>query len=249
MVHMKHGLLLAALLLAGCAGQNVSKTTCSGTDVSYSFAGTTVQADKKFKRDFCLALIRVRGWWGPSFPGPFMVNTLESSGPSMALIPTWRGERGTMLFRFRPVERGTAAIIHELVHVYAPNANRFLAEGFAVYAQETLNGHAAYPNFGQDLHQAARRFLARADLTVLDGTATPTRLQMPGVLNGRESYIVAGSFMRFLIETHGMATFRRLYALTPLVSLLRDAGKPERWVKIYGKPLKALAADWRAAIR
>ena len=55
-------------------------------------------------------------------------------------FPAWR------------VEARKAAIAHELVHVFYPNANRFLAEGFAVYLQDEIGGNPAFPNFGRPLH-------------------------------------------------------------------------------------------------
>jgi hypothetical protein len=32
--------------------------------------------------------------------------------------------------------------LHEIVHIYAPHTNRFLAEGLAVYLHATLAGNA-----------------------------------------------------------------------------------------------------------
>lgn len=165
----------------------------------------------------------------------------------MALLPAWRGRRGHMLFRTWALDRGSAAVEHEMIHVLAPNANRFLAEGFAVYGHEHLKGVDSFPSFGSDLHRAARGYAGRADLAALDRLFVPNRLQTDE-FSEKESYIIAGSFVRFLVEAHGMAKFRALYAKTPLVSRGRDAGVPDRWREVYGKDLATLAADWRRAI-
>ncbi len=58
--------------------------------------------------------------------------------------------------------------------------------------------------------------------------------------------IVAGSFVGYLIESHGEQKFRALYGITPLVEMRRDTGDPDRWRAIYGKDLQSLAEDWRA---
>jgi hypothetical protein len=178
--------------------------------------------------------------------GPLTIEVVERDGPSMALIPAWRGERGLVVFPAPLVRRRRAATVHEIVHVYAPNANRFLAEGLAVYAHEKLGGPIAYPNFGASLHPAARPY-AQADIAALDRLATPDRLMLDR-LGDKEAYVVAGSFVRFLIEQHGLDTFRRLYAVTPLATRQRNAGAPARWRDIYGHGLDQLLQRWRNSL-
>jgi hypothetical protein len=192
------------------------------------------------------ATAKVCAWWGPSFTGAFTIDVVEVNGPSMALIPAWRGERGRVMFPASRVRQGRAATIHEIVHVYAPNANRFLAEGLAVYAHEKLGGPVAFPNFGASLHTAAAPY-AQVDVTALERLATPSRLELDRLAD-REAYLVAGSFVRFLIEQRGLDTFRRLYAVTPLVPGQRNAGAPARWEQIYGLDLDQLVRMWRNSL-
>jgi hypothetical protein len=189
--------------------------------------------------------MRACAWWGEGFDGKFIITIEDTRGPSMALVPAWRGARGEMLFRANAVRIGRAAIQHEVVHVFAPNANRFLAEGLAVFAHEHLGGNTAYPNNGTDLHRAAKPLEPRADMAALDRVATPQQLALSG-LTEDEAYIVAGSFVRFLVERHGLDKFRALYALTPLAPYKREAGNPGRWTDIYGVSFDRLVADWRS---
>ena len=107
--------------------------------------------------------------------------------------------------------------------------------------------NATYPNFGDDLHKAAARNAADANLGVLAGLATPKRLQNDQ-FDAKPAYILAGSFVRFLIESHGMQKFRELYALTPLVSRQRNPGARSRWQAVYGIGFDALAAAWRSMV-
>jgi hypothetical protein len=59
----------------------------------------------------------------------------------------------------------------------------------------------------------------------------------PGGQLGKPAYvafIVAGSFVRFLIDSYGLDAFHRLYCLTPLKPLHRDAGRSDRWRHVRG---------------
>jgi hypothetical protein len=163
----------------------------------------------------------------------------------MALIPAWRGERGRMIFGTKRVNAGEAATVHEMIHVYAPNANRFLAEGLAVYGHDLLSGPPAYPNFGKSLDEIAVRSANREMAIALERTPTPTPLENLS----QEGEAIAGSFVKFLIERHGMDKFRALYALTPLVPKRRDAGEPGRWQQVYGQTFDALVDDWFSTLR
>ncbi len=124
---------------------------------------------------------------GAVMDGGFEIDVEDNRGPSMALLPAWRGNRGRMIFRAPTVRRAASAIIHEVTHVTAPNANRFLAEGLAVYAQKKLRGQAAYPNFGRDLHRRASTFARAADIPTLERHATPKRLRSDTLRAGRIS--------------------------------------------------------------
>ena len=122
-------------------------------------------------------------------------------------LPTWR------------VATGKSAILHELVHVLFPNANRFMAEGLAIYLQAKIGGNSAFPNFGRPLHHVARDALQelkllsseceRVDeglLTQLDAIATPgpLTLRIGSHVFGEEPrgqgriYPLVGSFAQYL---------------------------------------------------
>ncbi len=52
------------------------------------------------------------------------------------------------------VAAGEAAVAHELVHVFFPNANRMLAEGLAVHLHQCVAPNPAFPNFKNGLTSA-----------------------------------------------------------------------------------------------
>jgi hypothetical protein len=186
---------------------------------------------------------RLRDWWGPAFEEPIRVTITEERGPSMALVPAWSGDHGTMLMPIQRLRGADAASLHELVHIYAPNGNRFVAESLAVYAHEALKGQRAHPNFGRDLHEMARERTGDISLVELDKVPTPNSLGRQA--EPVEAYVAGGSFVRFLIERDGLEKFRTLYALTPLIPRRRAAGSQERWQQIYNRSLAELEKDWR----
>ncbi|HVY56375.1 MAG TPA: hypothetical protein VHA77_00830 [Xanthobacteraceae bacterium] len=187
---------------------------------------------------------------------------------SRSLVPAWFGQRGSIEFPAWRVAAGRAAITHELVHVILPNANRLLAEGLAVHLQAELGRNPAFPNFGKSLHQVAYQVLrtvvpsfcaddpARCDivdLAALDSIPVPN----PLVLRIGETfcdasphgqarvYPLAGSFVRYLIDVHGIERFRALYDATPLSPFVCNPGAPERWKEIFGYRLDELAIEWK----
>ena len=145
-----------------------------------------------------------------------------------------------MIFGAKRVNAGEAATVHEMIHVYAPNANRFLAEGLAVYGHDLLGGPPAYPNFGKSLDDIAGRSPNQALAMALERTSTPNPLETISA----EGEAIAGSFVKFLIERHGMDKLRALYALTPLVPMQRDPGEPARWQQIYNESFETTVDAW-----
>lgn len=118
----------------------------------------------------------------------------------------------------------------------------------------------------------AKGGLDEISLTALDRVATPVPLQLQRTANvsaadleklalpsstavpldkpAYVAFIVAGSFVRFLVDKYGLDAFRELYLLTPLKPLNRDAGAPDRWKSVpgYNKPLGDLEKEWKGQI-
>ena len=132
------------------------------------------------------------------------------------------------------VRGNNGALLHEIVHIYAPNDNRFLAEGFAVYLQERMGGNSGFPNWrGEDFRVLVRDILSEvSSLKMLNEVQTPTPLS--SVAENRTAYILAGSFVGFLIEKYGLPKFKSLY-------------QTESYNKVYGKSLRSLEKEWRSS--
>jgi hypothetical protein len=178
---------------------------------------------------------KVEEFWGATWKEPIRIHVSSSYRISRALVPGHFGNRGFMEMPLRRVRDNSGALLHEIVHIYAPNDNRFLAEGVAVYLHTTLKGNPAFPNFGEDLRRlAARSVSGVGSLEMLNNVRTPRPLST--VMNEETAYVMAGSFVGFLIEKYGLPAFRRLYG----------TGNYEI---VYGKSLLSLEREWRSSLQ
>ena len=147
---------------------------------------------------------KVEGFWGAAWSEPIRIHVSSAYRISRALVPGHFGNRGFLEMPLQRAREHTGALLHEIVHIYAPHHNRFLAEGLAVYLQATLAGNPAFPNFGKDLRRLAARSLAGVDsLEALHRVRTPRPLGT--VMEEKTAYILAGSFVGFVIERYGVS--------------------------------------------
>ena len=240
-------------------------------------AGALTEAKwAEFKDDVCQEITRLQKWAADSDWIEFPVTQLtivvsDRYRISKSLVPAWSGSPGYMEFPTWRVASRRAAIMHELVHVFFPSGNRFLAEGLAVHLQELIGGNPAFPNFGKPLHETViERFLeitspnssegllgiGQIHLADLDWIATPSplTLRVGSELYDEDQrgqafiYPIAGSFVQFLIEAHAIEKFRTLYRQAPLVPLARNVGSLDRWLGAYGLTLADLENQWKSMI-
>ncbi|HSK28644.1 MAG TPA: hypothetical protein VLA17_01660 [Candidatus Limnocylindria bacterium] len=178
---------------------------------------------------------KVERFWGATWREPIRIHVSKSYRITRALVPGYFGNRGFIEMPLRRVRDHTGALLHEIVHVYAPHNNRFLAEGLAVYLHARFAGNPAFPNFSEDLRRsAARRLTTVPSLKILNAVRTPRPLST--VMNEETAYTVAGSFVRFLIENYGLESFRKVY-------------ESEDYDKVYAKSLDLLETEWRRSLR
>lgn len=234
----------------------------------------TAAKQNEFKIDFCEQMARLEKWAADrhwvAFPvrvPEFHVIVSDRYKISKSLVPAWSGRAGDMEFPLWRVAARQAAITHELVHVFFPNGNRFLAEGLAVYLQAEIGGNPAFPNFGRPLHWLVREMvpgfssgspegLELIRLTDLDKIATPNPLSLrigqdfygEDPRGQARIYPLAGSFVQFLIESRGSDAFHKIYMRTPLVPLQQNPGTPDRWTDVYGHSLVRLEDEWKSLI-
>ena len=174
---------------------------------------------------------KVEGFWGKTWKETISINVSSSYRISRSLVPGYFGKRGVIEMPLRRVRDNNGALLHEIVHIYAPNNNRFLAEGLAVYLHTKLGGNPAFPNFGEDLRRSAARALSEVkSLEALNSVRTPRPLS--SVMDETTAYVLAGSFVGFLIERYGLPQFRSLY-------------ETENYEQVYGRSLDTLQKEWR----
>ena len=117
----------------------------------------------------------------------------------------------------------------------APIRIHVSSEYRTVYLHTKLAGNPAFPNFGEDLKRLAARDLPGVEtVQALNGVRTPRPLGT--VLDEKVAYVVAGSFVGFLIERYGLPQFRSLY-------------ETESCETTYGKPFASLEGEWRSSLR
>jgi len=178
---------------------------------------------------------KVEAFWGATWREPIRLHVSSAYRISRALVTGYFGNRGFLEMPLRRARENTGALLHEIVHIYAPHHNRFLAEGLAVYLQATLGGNPAPPNFGEDLRHAAVRGLAGvASLDALHSVRTPRPLGT--VMEEKTAYILAGSFVGLIIERDGLARFRRVY-------------ETEDYATANGKSFRTLEEEWRVSLQ
>ena len=246
-------------------------------ECAHDGAGALTEAKRiEFKDDVCQEIIRLQKWAADldwvEFPVPELkIIVSDRYSISKSLVPAWSGRAGYMEFPTWRVASRKAAILHELVHAFFPNGNRFLAEGLAVHLQDSLGGNPAFPNFGKPLHRnvcerllemtphnssEAPSGLGQIHLAELDliPTPNPLTLRVGAELYGEDKrgqaflYPIAGSFLQFLLETRGVERFRSLYTQTPLLPLLLNAGSPDRWSDVYCITLAELENEWKSMV-
>ncbi len=222
-----------SILVAQCASIQRLASKCDDVEVLSS------ELTAKEAEEFCLYAIgerrKVEAFWGPTWKRRIQIHADSSYRISRALIPAYQGNRGFMEMPLSRIRDKTGAVLHEIVHIYAPSNNRFLAEGLAVYLQDKMGENAAFPNFGNDLHVfASQRLSAISSLEALNNVRTPRRLG--SIIEERTAYILAGSFVGFLIDKYGLPAFRSLYEI-------------ENYDQVYGRSLSTLENEWRAEIQ
>jgi hypothetical protein len=269
---------------------SVKKSTQLGTDgdngiekIDFEFecardgaAALTEAQQVEFKDDVCREIIHLQEWAADldwiEFPVPELkIIVSDRYSISKSLVPAWSGRRGNMEFPVWRVASRKAAIMHELIHVFFPNGNRFLAEGLAVHLQDSIGGNPAFPNFGKPLHgNVCRRLLempprnssedplglGQIHLAELDliPTPNPLTLRVGAEIYGEDKrgqafvYPIAGSFVQFLLETRGIERFRSLYTQTQLLPLVLNAGSLDRWSDVYRMTLANLENEWKSMI-
>jgi hypothetical protein len=179
---------------------------------------------------------KVKALWGATWKEPIRIHVDSSYRISRALIPAYQGNRGFMEMPLQRVRNNDGALLHEIVHIYAPNKNRFLAEGLAVSLQAKMGGNRAFPNFSDNLNDLARRRFPEVNSLASLNNAGTTR---PWSTVGDErttAYILGGAFVGFLIDRNGLPRFKSLY----------ETGDYD---KVYGKSFEILEKEWRSALQ
>jgi len=136
---------------------------------------------------------------------------------------------------------------HEVVHVYAgpwgfPVA--LFVEGLAVAYQTNPPAGDFTPKWsGTPIHDLARRFRAQGQLVPISTMAVTSSFRS---IDDNISYPESGSFVRFLIDTQGIAPMRQLYGSMPNDAPL--AAARAAFEGVYGFSLEEAEIRWLRAL-
>ena len=86
---------LGLALLAGGTGVHAA---CPDVEIEFNQAAISQAEQERLAQDLRAAAAKVCPWWGATFAGPLTVDVPDADGPSMALVPAWRGKPGHMIF-------------------------------------------------------------------------------------------------------------------------------------------------------
>ena len=230
----------------------------------------------EFKDDVCQEIIRLQKWASDLGWIEFPVTQLkivvsDRYRSSKSLVPAWSGRRGYMEFPTWRVASRRAAIVHELVHVFYPSGNRFLAEGLAVHLQDSVGSNPAFPNFGEPLHgnvfdrlqemtksasDGEPLGLRQIHLAELDGIATPSPLTLrvgdEAIWRGSARPGLCLSHCRIVCAVpHRDTRHRKVsFALRTSTACSNgcNVGSLDRWLDVYGITLADLEFEWKSMI-
>jgi hypothetical protein len=266
---------VAHLTRAACLGLALALAAapCRADDVTFDIKNVDASVAQKFKKEFLAKKEKVESYlttksFAPLFSGKFDVEVSNGQAFSEALLFAWAGRRGHMFFPAPRAKEGRTAIVHEVTHVHAPNEVRFLAEGFPAVLEEQMGNLKAYPTLGKhvecdivDYNDAYKQAVRSVKFSLFDGVATQKGVFLgdnmglekafPASDDGTSqrrafAYLVSASFVKFLIEKHGLDDFKALYNLTPLTPGRATPADPARYQQVFsGKSLDELQADWR----
>jgi hypothetical protein len=135
--------------------------------------------------------------------------------------------------------------VHTVVILQIGHPPPLFNEGVAVAHQTDPSRGIHYPRWnGTDVHVLAGNFDAAGRLPPLSSLLSSTGFFD---FDTEVTYPSAGSFVRYLIDTHGLATFKT-YARS---ATFNDsaATTQSRFQTAYGRSLASVWEEWRAALR
>lgn len=132
---------------------------------------------------------------------------------------------------------------HEITHVITGNPNLLLSEGLGVYVQDKFGENDVYPNYGFDVHELTvkgAKELFQNRMPNLNTATLYIRDYPIGDKRRSLGYIMAGSFVRYLIEEVFNADIKRFMGMYYAVDYKGHTGKSfgeleKAWIEMLQK--------------
>lgn len=194
-------LFITALMLAGCVVQREGQVTLThGGENKYVAKNVLERTNRAIKK--------IDAYWGEGFDSTVRVNIEDRKVRSSANYAN-----RFINLSLRGAKSSQPVIEHEVAHIIAgrdAGGRRFLNEGIAMYLEQKFHPDAEYRSI--ELDEKAERAMRRTGFISLQNTNeffldSAERLKAERFTVYRE----AGSFVRYLIETHGLKQFKEVY--------------------------------------
>lgn len=242
-------LLIAALLSAACGDNNpvspsdVLTATLESASFSYRFSPGENPEVNRQEAHHAWATARL----GIVLPQRVIYNKYRSR--EQMREATGRGDTNG----FAEPERFTVHTLwpwdnHEPVHVYTALIGRpsdFFEEGMAVAFQTDPAAGDFESRFnGQRVHEAAAGYRRTGQLRPLDHIVETSSFR--SVADSTLAYRQAGSFMRFLIDRHGLERVKNFFRISGRSD--SKAVIAQRFEAVFDRPLEAAEAEWLGSL-
>ena len=126
-----------------CAPALRGVLTCEGVEVLLDYLTGT--DGEEYCHYAVLERKKVEGFLGATWNEAIRINVGSSYRISRSLVPGYFGNRGFMEMPLRRVRDNTGALLHEIVHIYAPNNIAFCRRVGSL--PHTKPGGTSLPNF------------------------------------------------------------------------------------------------------
>ena len=219
--------LIAALALAGCVANRIQE---GQIELSYSDGAAEFAPAAAERADH--AVKKIVAFWGEDYTRTIRINIDSNERRSNTRISD-----NFISLALPSAKPGSSTIEHELTHVIVgtdPSMRRYLIEGIAMYCEARfshLNGNTP-ERMAQLIDDRARKEIKESRYIRLertDGAIIDTALAYPK--QRATAYFEAASFVKYLLDTYGIAKFKRVY-------------RGFDFDPVYAKTLEHLEAEW-----
>ena len=123
-------LLFVALSVLTCQCATIQRHAISCGSIEIISDELSVHESESYCRYAESERQKVNRFWGATWNEPIRIHVSSSYRISRALVPAYQGNRGVLEMPLRRVRSNDGALLHEIVHIYAPMTIASLPKGW-----------------------------------------------------------------------------------------------------------------------